>query len=289
MSRFLFIRDGGLGDCLLVLPLVESLRAARPQAEIAFMAPGRYCRVIGLSSARPEAIPIERAVRPELFGSDPPPEALAPFDGWDRIYSFHGGESLASVLSRRSPIRYLDPRPGDGYIVHHLAQILRADGIELSIDFPTLLPNRAASDPSVFYVHPGGGTGKKRWAPGNYAPMLERIRRSHPRSRAVLLIGEAEIDLLELLRDHFDEVVEQPSLDLLPSMLAGRPYLGMDSGPTHLAAASGASVLALFGPTDPRVWAQPRDNYHILTDLEHLQSVTVSDRMTELIENAQSN
>ena len=32
-------------------------------------------------------------------------------------------------------------------------------------------------------------------------------------------------------------------------------YIGNDSGITHLAAAVGTPVLALFGPTDPEVWA----------------------------------
>jgi ADP-heptose:LPS heptosyltransferase len=32
-------------------------------------------------------------------------------------------------------------------------------------------------------------------------------------------------------------------------------YVGNDSGVTHLAAAWGAPTLALFGPTDPRLWA----------------------------------
>jgi ADP-heptose:LPS heptosyltransferase len=32
-------------------------------------------------------------------------------------------------------------------------------------------------------------------------------------------------------------------------------YVGNDSGITHLAAAVGTPVLALFGPTDPTVWA----------------------------------
>ena len=34
-----------------------------------------------------------------------------------------------------------------------------------------------------------------------------------------------------------------------------RVYIGNDSGIAHLAAAVGTPVVALFGPTDPRVWA----------------------------------
>ena len=32
-------------------------------------------------------------------------------------------------------------------------------------------------------------------------------------------------------------------------------YIGNDSGPSHLAAAAGAHVVAIFGPSDERVWA----------------------------------
>jgi heptosyltransferase-3 len=35
----------------------------------------------------------------------------------------------------------------------------------------------------------------------------------------------------------------------------GRLYIGNDSGITHLAAAAGTPVLAIFGPTDPEIWA----------------------------------
>jgi heptosyltransferase III len=42
-----------------------------------------------------------------------------------------------------------------------------------------------------------------------------------------------------------------------------RLYIGNDSGITHLAAAVGTPVLALFGPTDPEVWAPRGQNVRV--------------------------
>jgi ADP-heptose:LPS heptosyltransferase len=41
-------------------------------------------------------------------------------------------------------------------------------------------------------------------------------------------------------------------------------FIGHDSGISHLAAASGANCVLLFGPTDPDVWAPRNKNVQIL-------------------------
>jgi len=46
-------------------------------------------------------------------------------------------------------------------------------------------------------------------------------------------------------------------------LAAASVYIGNDSGISHLAAACGAPVIALFGPTNPRVWA-PRGRVCVL-------------------------
>jgi ADP-heptose:LPS heptosyltransferase len=49
---------------------------------------------------------------------------------------------------------------------------------------------------------------------------------------------------------HIDDLYE-----LARWLAQARLFVGNDSGITHLAAAVGTPVLALFGPTDPAVWA----------------------------------
>jgi ADP-heptose:LPS heptosyltransferase len=46
-------------------------------------------------------------------------------------------------------------------------------------------------------------------------------------------------------------------------LASARLYIGNDSGITHLAAAVGTPVLALFGPTDPDVWAPRGANVRV--------------------------
>jgi ADP-heptose:LPS heptosyltransferase len=51
-------------------------------------------------------------------------------------------------------------------------------------------------------------------------------------------------------------VARPPDLLALAALLARVDvYLGNDSGVSHLAAALGVPTVAIFGPTDPRIWA----------------------------------
>ena len=54
---------------------------------------------------------------------------------------------------------------------------------------------------------------------------------------------------------------------------SARVYIGNDSGIAHLAAAVGTPVIALFGPTDPDVWA-PRGS-RVLRPLESIKPADV--------------
>ena len=47
-------------------------------------------------------------------------------------------------------------------------------------------------------------------------------------------------------------------------LASARLYIGNDSGITHLAAAVGAPVVAIFGPSDPAVWGPRGDRVRVL-------------------------
>ena len=72
-----------------------------------------------------------------------------------------------------------------------------------------------------------------------------------------------------------------PAASLAPRTLAAilaqaGVYVGNDSGVTHLAAATGAPTLALFGPTDPAVWAPIGERVRVLRgDGASLETLTL--------------
>ena len=98
------------------------------------------------------------------------------------------------------------------------------------------------SDGGFAVIHPFSGSPKKNWPLERYAELRRRLG-------AQWCAGPEEA---------LDGAVRFEDLYELGCWLASaRLYIGNDSGITHLAAAVGTPVVALFGPSDPAVW-RPR-------------------------------
>ncbi len=130
-------------------------------------------------------------------------------------------------------------------------------------DLPPLrLAIAPAGPPLDVVIHPGSGSLAKNWPIERFvdlAGMLcERGR------RVTWCAGPAEIERGAV--GHLSgEVLRCASLvELAGRIAAARLYIGNDSGITHLAAALGAPTVAIFGPTDPRVWAPRGENVRVL-------------------------
>jgi lipopolysaccharide heptosyltransferase I len=104
-------------------------------------------------------------------------------------------------------------------------------------------------------LNPGGGWPTKLWSPGGYAALADRLWR-HYDLRSIVTYGPGEEALAR-------EIVEQSQLNAATPVDAtlkqffalaqrARLFVGGDTGPMHLAAAAGAPVVALFGPTSAR-------------------------------------
>ncbi|MFA5043182.1 MAG: glycosyltransferase family 9 protein [Kiritimatiellia bacterium] len=108
----------------------------------------------------------------------------------------------------------------------------------------------------VVCLHPGSGSARKNWPVERFALLAERVRRSMS-AQPLFVLGEAEAAAARALARLAPDapMLTNRSLKEAASVLAvSRGYAGNDSGITHLAAALGVPVVALFGPTDAAVW-----------------------------------
>jgi ADP-heptose:LPS heptosyltransferase len=125
-------------------------------------------------------------------------------------------------------------------------------------------------------IHPAGGVNAgmqllaKRWPVDCFRELVVRLMAA---GAHVALVGAAEDEpVCSAVRVGFAsdqarivDLAGRLNLDALAA-LAQRAglYVGHDSGPTHLAAAVGAPTVAIFGPTDPQVYAPLGKHVHVV-------------------------
>ena len=116
----------------------------------------------------------------------------------------------------------------------------------------------AAAGQGLLAIHPGSGSAGKCWPVERFAALAAAAARGWG-LRPFFLLGPAEEGLAPVLAAALPggldvPVVRSPPLRHAFALLSlARAYVGNDSGITQLAARA-APTLALFGPTDPRVW-----------------------------------
>jgi ADP-heptose:LPS heptosyltransferase len=126
----------------------------------------------------------------------------------------------------------------------------------------------------VVAIHTGSGSAGKNWPRERYIQLAARlIERGE---RIAWIVGPAETGLEPFPGG---DVWRSLTLPWLAARLARcRLYVGNDSGVTHLAAAAGCPTVALFGQSDPGVWAPRGVRVRILGAGSHgMRSIELED------------
>ncbi len=132
-------------------------------------------------------------------------------------------------------------------------------------------------------VHPGAGKAANIWAPERFAAVVDDLRAGR----------DASLVIVEGPRDAQAVLAFQRACGVAGTVVRGRSITDVaallrradlvvcnDTGVMHVAAAAGARVLAVFGPTDPFRWAPRCHNLRIVRapggNLRSLTPETVS-------------
>jgi heptosyltransferase-3 len=284
MKRILVIRGGAIGDFILTLPTLKALRDGHPHAHVEIMG---YRHIVALAENRFYA----QAVRSIEYGplssffakaSDLPPELADYFRGFDLIISYlYDPDEIFETNLRRSGVGRILRGPAKiatgTHAAEQLAAPIRSLGIEIADFSPRFFPSeedqRFARDflqglpGPILTVHPGSGSERKNWPVENWT---ELGRDWLAANRSLVVAGGEADDVAcrrlesEWGRHRCARFARSLPLPRLGAILEASIFLGHDSGISHLAAASGARCILLFGPSDPDIWAPRNENVQVL-------------------------
>ncbi len=232
--RRLLIRPGAIGDFLVSLPAMESLRADYTEV---------WCAEQNVPLARfadrAGSIVTNGLDRLGLTFAEDVVERLRDFDDIVSWYGSKRPDFRALVATLGLPFRFVEALPRNC----HAVEFYNRQAVELGASHPARIPRLDVPRiPRTFAaIHPFASS-KNKQAPmewfGNIAQRLDMPVR--------WLAGPEE---------HLPGAVTVSNLHELACLLAGaRVFIGNDSGITHLAASVGTPVLAVFRSSDPTFW-----------------------------------
>lgn len=277
MKKTLFIRGGALGDFILTLPALESVRAACPEGRVEILGyPSIAALAVGPGRPADAARWVGDAAFAPLFcrgGNLGPSEAdyLASFDAVVCVWPDAEG-TIRRNLERhaRGAITMLDPFPRSCHAADFVLAQAEEAGWPVAIRMPRVAVDAASRQWArqwmrqmglrrpLLVSHPGSGSVRKNWPAERFAA-LGRMWAASTGGGAALTCGPADEEqaaaVLAAWSGPAPPVLREENLLRVAALLEGcDAYLGNDSGVSHLAAAVGAPAVALFGPTDPRLW-----------------------------------
>jgi ADP-heptose:LPS heptosyltransferase len=275
MKSLLVIKPSSLGDIVHALQVVQTFARERPEYRISWVVRERFAGLVQAAPFVHEAIIFRRRDGWRAFLGLLWQLRRRRFDMvWDMQGLMRSGLMSAAVRSPEKWGRH-DAREGSGFFFeraidrppgpephHALAkqlQFLPAAGITPKIYFPLELkagpgyPWQAffAGDPRknflIFTDSRGAG---KEWP--RFSELTRQIFQSIPDSRVAWCAGKPDQPDVPVPADRFLNLTGCSMDQMIALVRQPAIFIGNDSGPMHLAAASGNRVMGIFGPTDPR-------------------------------------
>lgn len=290
IRRVLLIRPGGLGDMLMLMPVIRSIRAARPDIELDIVCERRNFEVLKLAGLEGHALLYDGAPHRLLS------LRARRYDVALDSEQYHHFSAIMALMSgapvrvgfRINPARlnlytHLLGYDVDGYEMDQFARLLRPLGIPLAFgaldgvltditppldsQLPDAVDALRRRGPLVA-VSPGSSDPYKQWGFEKFKQLIQALT---SRGHGVMLVGgPAEVRQATALQqclspDLLLNLAGRYSLTQTAAALqAASLFVGGDSGLGHLAVALARPTLILFGPSDERKWSRPHARHAVL-------------------------
>ena len=278
--KILVVKPSSLGDIIHALPTVRVLRNAFPRADIAWLINENFAPILDGCPVINRVIPFAR----QRYGTPAGLAELGRLIASLRRERFDWALDLQCLLrsslitlatgaTRRTGLS--DGREGSTHFYNELIRIPalhmhavdrylmlpRQLGIPVDrVEFP-LAPDPRGPDAEpekLILINPGARWSTKRWPAPRFSELIARLAALWPGHRFAIIGSPEERITAEAIAAAAHTPVEvlagRTTLPQLTDLMRRAALLiSNDSGPMHLAVAVGTPVVALFGPTNPRM------------------------------------
>lgn len=271
--RILVVALRRLGDVLLTTPLIRSLRRAWPEATIDVLV---FADTAGIVAGNPDLNGIV-TMPPRPTAAQSIALGVWLWRKYDLAISTQSGDRPTgfAVIAGRRRAGLLEPNL-NGRVkrhlldhgmtvaggIHRVEEMLRLADLLGIARVSELVPPRAREFEALplgdyAVIHAAPMFRYKQWTKAGWRKIAAALT---GQGIPVLATGGPSEGERRYLDDIWQDVPVvrfdgQPDWPQLAGLLAkARVYIGPDTSVTHLAAASGCPTVAIYGPTDPRLW-----------------------------------
>src|SRR5437667_5895510 len=281
-----------LGDLLLAVPALRSMRARFREAEITLIGLSWAAAFAGRFSCYIDRF-VEFAGYPGIEEVDADPERTQSFldeqraYGYDLVVQMHGGggisDQFALDLDGQITVGYYEHTPPDGltlgmpypedwpevYRNLGLTQLLGCEDLDPKLEFPLFNADRAEAARLLFQLpratrpwiglHAGAKPPVRRWPVEYFARVADHLAQRF--DAQIILTGSSDEEatvqaVAERMEAQALIVAGQTSLGGLAAMISELDlFISNDTGPAHVADAVDTASVTIFGPVDPQRWA----------------------------------
>lgn len=284
VQKLLLWHRGALGDLLLAGPALKALKSRYAEAGMVAVGQPQNWGLLAASLSLGEIMNSDWGVWAWLFTEEGPiPEELTARLGSVQlgvVFTPRPNHTLMKRLSRAgiAQVAWVPAFSNNGRAPVALVQAKHFRSLGLDYEprpFRLVLGHEQQgmgvnlSEKPFLCVAPGSGHPQKNWPLSHYFEVSRTLAWEHG-LEVVWVTGPAEADWLPYVRglaeaQGHEVLAGLPLKDVAQVLAYSRLYIGGDSGITHLAAAAGAPrIIALYGPTDPRVWAPLGDRVTVV-------------------------
>lgn len=286
--KILVVMKNWLGDLLFQMPALSLIRNRYPDALITCIAPERCREILEAHPAVSAFLSFDEKSTHRSWSSRLEfLQELRRTRPWDQGYLFHRSRTRALLLmlagvqsrigygkGRRLFLTQAVTEPTESiHQLDYFLEMMQGAGFDVPGDrhyqffykkedeaqaLATLKAEGIAEGGTYVCLHLGANWGPKRWPPEHFAALADQIDRKY--SMPIVVTGsQNDQPLLEQFRMRVERAKVIPLVGKTPLRVSAVIYqkaaclVTGDSGPMHIASGVGASVVALFGPTDPRL------------------------------------